>query len=152
VPQSRGAKIRLPKGRSRDVILEEISRENARLAELERTCGEVRARIEMLRSELATASVAASLPLPPAVDDKTWHSPADKVRLFRSLFRGREDMLPIRFVSKSTGKPGYAPAGSNKWEPGLCLHKTGGKCSDCMNQSFVLSATKSLSTTCRAAT
>lgn len=106
-------------GRSRDVILEEISRENARLA------------------ELATASVAASLPLPPAVDDKTWHSPADKVKLFRSLFRGREDMLPIRFVSKRTGKPGYAPACSNKWEPGLCLLKTGCKCSDCMNQSFV---------------
>ena len=27
-----------------------------------------------------------------------------------SLFRGREDVFPTRFVSKKTGKPGYAPA------------------------------------------
>jgi hypothetical protein len=40
-------------------------------------------------------------------------------------------------VSKKTGKPGYAPACSNKWEPRLSLLKIGGKCSDCANQAFV---------------
>jgi hypothetical protein len=65
------------------------------------------------------------------------HTAADKVNLFRSLFRGRMDIFPLRFVSKKTGRPGYAPACSNKWEPGLCLLKTGGKCSDCLNQAFV---------------
>jgi hypothetical protein len=53
------------------------------------------------------------------------------------LFRGCTDVFPIRFVSKKTGNPGYAPAGSNKWEPGLCHLKSGGKCSDCPNQAFV---------------
>lgn len=56
---------------------------------------------------------------------------------FRSLFRGRPDVFPVRFVSRKTGKAGYAPACSNKWEPGLCLLRTGGRCSDCVNQAFV---------------
>jgi hypothetical protein len=58
------------------------------------------------------------------------------VKLFRQLFRGRDDLYPTRYVSKKTGKPGYAPACSNKWEVGLCALKTGGKCSDCTNQAF----------------
>ena len=31
----------------------------------------------------------------------------EKVTLFRSLFRGREDVFPKRFESKKTGKFGY---------------------------------------------
>jgi hypothetical protein len=42
-------------------------------------------------------------------------SPVEKVKLFRQLFRGREDLYPTRFVSKKTGKSGYAPACSNKF-------------------------------------
>ena len=38
-----------------------------------------------------------------------------KIRLFRSLFRGREDVYPRRFESRKTGKSGYAPACSNEW-------------------------------------
>jgi Nucleotidyl transferase AbiEii toxin, Type IV TA system len=64
-------------------------------------------------------------------------SASEKVALFRQLFRGRDDLYPTRFVSKKTGKPGYAPACSNKWVPGLCVLKTGGKCSDCTNQAFL---------------
>src|SRR5579862_53509 len=125
--------------RSAEAILQEFAREEARLAELERTRDEARAKIESLRSELAAASATTprSLPLPPAPADKTPHAPADKVKLFRSLFRGRTDIFPTRFVSKKTGKSGYAPACSNKWEQGLCLLKSGGKCSDCVNQAFV---------------
>jgi hypothetical protein len=33
---------------------------------------------------------------------------ADKVRLFRSLFRGRPDVYPTRFRSKKTSRFGYA--------------------------------------------
>ena len=62
-------------------------------------------------------------------------SPAEKVRLFRELFRGRDDLYPTRFVSKKTGKPGYAPACSNKFVQGVCeLPKV--KCGDCTNQAF----------------
>lgn len=125
--------------RSRDAILQELAREEARLAEHERAREGTRERIQSLRSELAAASATTppSLPLPPALDRKTPHTPAEKVSLFRSLFRGRTDVFPVRFVSKKTGKPGYAPACSNKWEPALCLLRTGGRCSDCVNQAFV---------------
>jgi hypothetical protein len=41
------------------------------------------------------------------------------VKLFRELFRGRDDLYPTRLVSKKTGKAGYAPACSNKFVAGL---------------------------------
>ncbi|MBX3198953.1 MAG: DEAD/DEAH box helicase [Labilithrix sp.] len=57
------------------------------------------------------------------------------MRLFRQLFRGREDVYPIRFVSKKTGKPGYAPDCANKFVAGVCqLPKV--KCGDCTRQAF----------------
>ena len=43
-------------------------------------------------------------------------SPAEiKIALFRSLFRGREDVYPRRFESRKTGKSGYSPACANEW-------------------------------------
>jgi hypothetical protein len=49
--------------RAKDAILQDLAREEQRLAELERTRDEARARIEWLRSELATASAPAPLSL-----------------------------------------------------------------------------------------
>jgi hypothetical protein len=123
---------------SREAILQEIARQEQRLAELERARDAARATLESLRAELATASVVPETPsqVAPAAATATLTS-ADKVKLFRLLFRGRLDVFPTRFVSKKTGKPGYAPACSNKWEPGLCALKTGGRCTDCANQAFI---------------
>src|SRR5271170_5103969 len=47
-------------------------------------------------------------------------SPEDKVALFRSLFRGRDDVYPRRFESRKTGRSGYAPACANEWVRGIC--------------------------------
>jgi hypothetical protein len=47
-------------------------------------------------------------------------SPQAKIALFRSLFRGREDIYPRRFESRKTGKAGYAPACANEWVRGIC--------------------------------
>jgi superfamily II DNA or RNA helicase len=125
--------------RSTDNILQELAREQAKLSELERSRDEVRARIESLRSELAAGIATTPLTSPPGVVAKcdVPNTPSGKVRLFRSLFRGRTDIFPTRFVSRKTGNPGYAPACSNKFGTGLCLLKAGGKCSDCVNQAFV---------------
>lgn len=93
--------------RPRDTILHEIAREEERLAELERARDEARARCESLRSELEAAATVTPvlLPLPLSNSGNTPRTSAEKVRLFRSLFRGREDIFPARFVSKKTGKP-----------------------------------------------
>src|SRR5262245_46072742 len=47
-------------------------------------------------------------------------SPESKIALFRSLFRGRDDVYPRRFENPRTGKSGYSPACGNEWAPGLC--------------------------------
>lgn len=39
----------------------------------------------------------------------------DKLKLFRSLFRGREDVYAERWISDRTGKKGYSPACENRW-------------------------------------
>ena len=65
------------------------------------------------------------------------HSAADaKIRLFRSLFRGRDDVYPRRFESRKTGKSGYAPACGNEWVRGIC-EKPRIKCADCLHQRFL---------------
>ncbi len=62
--------------------------------------------------------------------------PATKIALFRSLFRGRDDVYPYRFVSRKTGKSGYQPACGNEWVHGVC-RKPAIKCSACINQRFL---------------
>jgi superfamily II DNA or RNA helicase/very-short-patch-repair endonuclease len=61
--------------------------------------------------------------------------PVAKIELFRSLFRGREDVYPRRFESRKTGKAGYAPACANEWIRGIC-EKPRIKCTDCPNRRF----------------
>ncbi|MEK7765874.1 MAG: hypothetical protein AAB368_06515, partial [bacterium] len=39
----------------------------------------------------------------------------EKVRLFRSLFRGREDVYAAFWANERTGKKGYAPACEDPW-------------------------------------
>ena len=57
----------------------------------------------------------------PGAQALSQHSPAAaKIALFRSLFRGREDVYPRRFESRKTGKSGYAPACANEWVQGIC--------------------------------
>jgi hypothetical protein len=43
-------------------------------------------------------------------------SKAEKIVLFRSIFRGREDIYPIRWENAQSAKSGYSPAIRNKWE------------------------------------
>jgi hypothetical protein len=70
----------------------------------------------------------------PAVNQ---HSPSEaKIALFRSLFRGRDDVYPRRFESRKTGKSGYSPACANEWVRGLCDRRTV-KCMDCLNRRFL---------------
>lgn len=69
-------------------------------------------------------------PQPSTAAEPSRISTDEKVALFRRLFRGRTDVYPIRWESKSTGKAGYAPACANEWRTGVC-EKPRIKCSDC---------------------
>jgi hypothetical protein len=94
-----------------------IAKEAAGLRRLEAEQAEAQVRLSVLRSELAALDPvpAPAQTAPLTAEPRT---PADKVKLFRQLFRGRPDIYPTRFVSKKTGKPGYAPACSNKFVRG----------------------------------
>ena len=63
-------------------------------------------------------------------------SPAAKIELFRSLFRGRTDVYPRRFVSRKTGRAGYAPACANEWVRGVC-EKPRIKCAECPHRRLL---------------
>ena len=63
-------------------------------------------------------------------------SPEAKIALFRSLFRGREEVYPRRFESRKTGRAGYQPACGNEWVRGIC-EKPRIKCSDCPHQRWL---------------
>ena len=58
----------------------------------------------------------------------------EKVDLFRSLFKGREDVFARRWYSKTSGKAGYQPVCQNEWTP-MCDKRTF-KCTDCPNRHF----------------
>jgi superfamily II DNA or RNA helicase len=54
----------------------------------------------------------------------------DKIKMFRSIFRGREDVYALRFESKRTGRNGYSPACKHEWVRGVCL-KPKIRCGQC---------------------
>ncbi|MFA6175873.1 MAG: DEAD/DEAH box helicase family protein [Phycisphaerae bacterium] len=60
----------------------------------------------------------------------------DKIKLFRSLFRGREDVYARRFESIRTGKSGYQPSCKNEWATGIC-DKPRTKCADCNYREYL---------------
>ena len=61
--------------------------------------------------------------------------PADPA-LFRSLFRGREDVF-ARMWTSARGRTGWSPACENEWADGLCRKKGREvKCADCPNRIF----------------
>ena len=76
-------------------ILEELTREEARLKQLDDEQDAILKHISKLKSQLAAASKHHVNQ--PSVE----LSPEAKISLFRSLFKGREDVYPKRWGSKT---------------------------------------------------
>lgn len=77
-----------------------------------------------------------SLPVLDRIGVNHYSSIANKIAVFRSLFRGREDVYPRRFQSRKTGRAGYAPVCANEWVQGIC-EKPRIKCADCAHRRFL---------------
>ena len=60
---------------------------------------------------------------------------AAKLALFRTLFRGREDVFAVRWQNKA-GRSGYAPACAHEWDRSVCC-KPQVKCADCPNRALL---------------
>jgi superfamily II DNA or RNA helicase len=110
---------------------EELAGLNSRRSTLlEQIDGLKRQRESILAGRLQ-ANTKTSLP---SVTNQS--SSDDKVALFMSLFRGRQDVYPRRFESKRTGKSGYQPACKNEWIRGRCA-KPQVKCGNCHHREFL---------------
>ena len=115
-----------------------IDRENAMLADLARKHNESRERLTALKAKLATMESMPVIPSAPAIQPNTDipTTAERKISLFRKLFRGRDDVFPLLWVSSKTGRKGYSPACGNEWVRGVC-GKPRVKCSECPNQAFL---------------
>ncbi len=72
---------------------------------------------------------------PPAGPVTSRSSAREKIALFRSLFRGREDVYTKRWENSKSDKSGYALVCANEWAPRIC-GKPRVKCGACPNQAF----------------
>lgn len=77
----------------------------ARLAELEAERSALSERLERLRAQRAQEVVFGGDS--PITANST---AAEKITLFRRLFGGRSEVLPVRWENRNTAKSGYAPA------------------------------------------
>lgn len=62
--------------------------------------------------------------------------PRDKINLFISLFKGRDDVYAERWENRKKGTSGYSPVCGNEWIPGIC-QKPKTKCSACKNKDYL---------------
>ena len=62
---------------------------------------------------------------------------SEKIQLFKSLFRGRDDVYARRWENKKKGTAGYTPACGNEWKYGICL-KPKMSCSDCVHKDYLM--------------
>jgi hypothetical protein len=65
-----------------------------------------------------------------------YSSTTEKIELYMSLFRGREDIYAKRWENKKLQTSGYSPACANEWVPGICL-KPKIKCSVCNHKDYL---------------
>ncbi len=104
------------------------------MIELDAERCEIAGRLQALERAYGVHSVA---PDATGTASVTMASPtAAKINLFRSLFRGREEVFPGRWENSKTAKAGYAPACRNEWVRGVC-GKPQVKCGECPNQAFI---------------
>jgi superfamily II DNA or RNA helicase len=116
---------------------DELARAEAALAELERKTREARIHVQALRARKTALHESpppyATPPSPPTTQGSLT---PDRIRLFRQLFRGREDVFARLWTNPKKQTKGYVPACANEWVRGVC-EKPRVKCGECLHQAFL---------------
>ena len=115
----------------RKALVVQVAQEQARLPQLEAECASTQRTLETLKKQLAAVQPSDAPATPSPRTNK------DRVELFRSLFRGRNDVFPKHWQSTKKPAGGYAPACANEWVRGVC-EKPRVKCGECPNQAFMV--------------
>ena len=119
-----------------DELAAQIEKAEAELAALGQAREQALARLTALRAAGSKTGSQPQLRLPMAMGAAAPRSGVEKVRLFRSLFRGRTDVFPKRWENAKQARSGYAPACANEWVRSVC-EKPKVKCGECPNQAVI---------------
>jgi len=116
-------------------LLDEAERE---LTRLDSQKAELLVQIAELQREKASSLHVQGVILPTSKSSSVTNQSSQeaKIAIFRSLFRGREDVYPKRFESQKTGKKGYQPDCRNEWVKGVC-QKPNTKCDACVDRDLL---------------
>ncbi len=101
-----------------------------KVKDLEKECDRLRNENSKLKHQLTLKATQSH----PATQAPSELATEKKIKLFKSLFKGRTDVFPKRWESRS-GKSGYSPSCDNEWKPSLC-EKPKIKCSQCNNRAL----------------
>jgi superfamily II DNA or RNA helicase len=129
----------------RQILADRIAQEEQRILEIHAELEQRRALVFSFQEQLTATGPKADVP--PAPDETkssrtTTPSSEEKVRIFRALFRGRDDVFARRWESRKTAKAGYSPACANEWDTLLCAKAKGSgtvrmtSCVDCCQHAF----------------
>lgn len=139
--------------KSHDEIAGKITSLEKRLADVSRERGSLLKEIASLKNELESLrdedNAIGSITSPtscehvPVEEGKKTAPPApggyltpERIRLFLSLFHGRDDVYAKLWSSKRSGKEGYSPACKNEWVQDICDKKKV-RCASCPNREFI---------------
>lgn len=114
------------------VVDDKIREIENRLTAIEKERSALLIELKSMRAQLENQTTVALLGRPTLF--KTPESNEEKVHLFLTLFRGRENVYPKRWENKA-GLKGYSPVCDNEWHRVLC-NKPKIKCAVCNNQKF----------------
>ncbi len=120
----------------RDKLINQLRHEND---QLQKEIIHLKKEVAYLKEQFAKA-FNPKTPVKKSVDEPslvTKKSSLDiKIKLFQSLFNGRNDVYAHRWESKSSGKAGYSPACAYEWNPPIC-QKPQISCQTCQNRKFL---------------
>ena len=118
----------------RDQITKAITEAEAALARLDQERAATAERLHNLRTRLADQGKVDTFPSSPnsinlsAITKSS--SREEKLRLFSTLFHGRQDVFARFWQSQKTGKKGYSPVCEHEWQPSICTKPTT-RCTSC---------------------
>ena len=89
--------------------------------------------ISRKKSESEIIAPQAAIVSPPGMSKDA--DEGEKIRLFMSLFKGRDDVYARRWENKKKGTFGYSLSCLNEWKTGLCA-KPKGTCTSCIHKAY----------------
>lgn len=128
----------MSKAVSREALRAQIARRRDAIGALDRERTTALAELHRLETQLAALEKdrLGDFPGTTGSEASAPKTAAEKVALFRSLFRGRDDVYPKLWVNARSGRTGYAPACGNEWVRSVC-EKPRIRCGECPNQAFL---------------